>query len=77
MITLPLNPEITRCLAHGQREREWCDRADNCARHLTIHCDPMPPEGEISPNAVYRACSSDLMAGYLPMEGFPEAWADE
>ena len=26
MITLPLPKEINRCLGHGEKTREWCDR---------------------------------------------------
>lgn len=79
MITLPLNKNIVRCLAHGHREREWCDRAENCARHLTLRHDPIPKNGQTDAakiacetTTVYRACQTDLMAGYMPLEGFPK-----
>lgn len=64
-ITLPLLRDINRCLAHGHNEGEWCERRDHCARHITIRHDT----GSVP--ACYRACSSDLMAAYIPIEGFP------
>lgn len=65
MITLPLSRDINRCLAHGHLEGEWCDRREHCARHLTIRFDSTHVP------ACYRACSSDLMAAYIPITGFP------
>ena len=67
MIALPLNKDIQRCLAHGNRDREWCEQANNCARHVTLRHDPVL-DPQITP--LCRACSSDLMAGYMPLEGF-------
>jgi len=63
MITLPLPKEINRCLGHGEKTREWCDRLDNCARHVTIRHDLAYT------TPCYRACTTDSMAAYLPMDG--------
>lgn len=67
MITLPLPNDMTRCLAHGDYVDEWCHKRDTCARHLTIREDSMNVYGFLQ----YRACSNEVMASYIPIEGFP------
>ncbi len=44
-MSLLLPAEETRCLAHGQPTGGkglsfWCDRRDECARHVSIRTDP-------------------------------------
>ena len=69
-ITLPLNPEINRCNAHGSRPHEWCDRRHNCAAHQTIiHDLPLWQAGHTLPVA-NRKCWTEHWVGYLPLEGF-------
>lgn len=65
-IPLPLDPTINRCLAHGHKEGEWCERRATCACHETIKHD----RGIKAP-AAYRKCTSELYAAYLPLCGFP------
>lgn len=65
-IPLPLDAGITRCLGHGYKKGEWCDRLETCAAHQTIKHD----NGGLSPTA-FRKCTTDNMAGFLPLEGFP------
>lgn len=62
---LPLDPQINRCLAHGHKVGEWCERRYTCACHETIKHD-----AGISAPAAYRKCTSDLYAAYLPIDGF-------
>jgi hypothetical protein len=62
---------MNRCLAHGHTAGEFCERANNCARNVSIRHDVVPVPAQ------YRACSSDLMAGYIPLEGFPPKDEDE
>ncbi|WP_150428840.1 hypothetical protein [Dechloromonas sp. CZR5] len=63
---LPLDSTINRCLAHGDKEGEWCERRYQCACHETIKHD----HGNEAP-AAYRKCSSSLFVAFLPIEGFP------
>ena len=65
-ITLPLYAGINRCLGHGEKKGEWCNRIDTCACHQTIQHD-----AGINAPAAYRKCMSEHYAAYLPMEGFP------
>ena len=67
MITLPLPNNMARCLAHGEFVGDWCHKRDTCARNLTIRED----EHDAMYSAMYRACTSDIMAAYIPIEGFP------
>jgi len=67
MITLPLPNDMARCLAHGERVGDWCHKRDTCARNLTIREDGH----DVTEPPHYRACSSDIMASYIPIEGFP------
>lgn len=69
-IALPLPKEIQRCLGHGHRDREWCEQINNCARNVTLRHDPAWQDEP--PVTCFRSCSSDLMAGYMPLEGFPK-----
>lgn len=62
---LPLDAGVNRCLAHGNRPGEWCERRYQCAAHETIKHD-----AGISAPAAYRKCTSDLYAAFLPIEGF-------
>ena len=62
MTTLPLDPSINRCLARGETEREWCDRADQCARHVSIRHDTTAVP------AYLRACASDHVQGFIAIE---------
>lgn len=62
---LPLDPTINRCLAHGDKKGEWCDRRDQCACHVTIRHDT----GASVPTA-YRKCMTDAFAAYIPITGF-------
>lgn len=66
-IPLPLDPSINRCLAHGDKPGDWCERRYQCACHETIKHD-----FGINAPAAYRKCSSDHFAAYLPLEGFPD-----
>lgn len=63
---LPLEANIQRCLGHGHKPREWCDRINDCARNATLQHDGT------ANNISNRACTSDLMAGYIPLDGFPD-----
>ena len=65
-ITLPLDASINRCLAHGDKHGEWCERRYACACHETIKHDLVPV-----PTA-YRKCATDLYAAFLPLSGFGE-----
>lgn len=67
-IKLPLPPDFSRCLAHDDKVGEWCERRYLCARHETIKYD----QPSIEANTKMRACTSELMAGFLPIEGFPD-----
>lgn len=55
-VTLPLPAGVSRCLGHGDRKGEWCERSSECARHLTISHLAEPWE-EVEPPH-YRACST-------------------
>lgn len=68
-ITLPLQPDVARCLAHGDKVGDWCNLRYRCARHETIKHDP----ASIDADTKMRACTSETMAGFLPIEGFPDA----
>lgn len=65
--TLPLDPQINRCLAHGDKVGDWCERRYQCACHETIKHD----RGIKAP-AAYRKCSSDLYVAFIPLVGFVE-----
>ena len=65
-IPLPLDQSINRCLAHGEKVGDWCERRDNCACHETIKHD----RGIHAP-AAFRKCRTDLYSAHLPLEGFP------
>ena len=65
-ITLPIEANITRCLGHGDKPREWCKYHANCAAHETIKHD-----SGITPPVVNRKCQTELFAAYLPLEGLP------
>lgn len=71
-VTLPLQYEINRCLAHGDRPGEWCERRYQCAAHETIKHD-----GGIRVPTAYRKCMTDAYAAYLPMVGFQPEWGVE
>lgn len=64
-ITLPLPDTMARCLAEGHIHPQKCERASHCARYLSIELDTEPVMVR------NRACSSDLMAAYIPIDGFP------
>lgn len=68
---LPLPADYQRCLAHGLYEGDTCFQADNCARHVTLRHD----RPHITP--MHRACLSENMVMYLPMEGFPDRDAED
>lgn len=72
-ITLPLPPDVARCLAHGDTVGDWCNLRYRCARHETIKYDP----ASIDATTKMRACTSEMMAGFLPTEGFPDAEEEE
>jgi len=65
MITLPLLPAVNRCLAHGKMQGDTCEKADQCARHVSIRHDATPVP------AYYSACSDDKFIAYIPIAGFP------
>jgi len=67
-IPLPLPADYQRCLAHGDKPGEWCERRETCACHETIKHD----RGVHAP-AAYRKCMTDHFAAYLPLDGFPLA----
>jgi hypothetical protein len=69
-IILPLPPDVARCLAHGDKVGDWCDLRYRCARHETIKYDA--PRIHAADTKM-RACTSETMAGFLPIEGFPDA----
>ncbi|MBP6188976.1 MAG: hypothetical protein KA440_08460 [Azonexus sp.] len=64
--TLPLPAQWQRCEGVGIYVCDTCHLAESCARYLTIPLDQPP----ITP--MVRACFSDTMAMYIPMDGFPE-----
>lgn len=64
-ITLPLPETINRCLAHGDKVGEWCDRRLTCACHETIKHDR-----GLNTATAYRKCMTDAFAAYLPVDGF-------
>jgi|JI10StandDraft_1071094.scaffolds.fasta_scaffold01019_18 hypothetical protein len=68
---LPLPADYQRCLAHGLYEGDTCFQADNCARHVTLRHD----RPHITP--MHRACLSENMVMYLPLEGFPDRDAED
>lgn len=63
-VELPLPADIARCLAEGHIHPQKCERAGHCARHMSIEHDTDPVMVR------NRACSSDLMAAYIPITGF-------
>lgn len=63
---LPLEANVERCLGHGNKPREWCARINECARNATIRYD-FPAK-----DCSNRCCTSDLMAGFIPLAGFPD-----
>lgn len=65
-ITLPLDRDINRCLAHGDNPTDWCERRFQCACHETIKHDRVPV-----PTA-YRKCRTDTYAAFLPLAGYAE-----
>ncbi len=73
MIKLPLPADMKRCLGHPegwqavQAPDQWCPERETCARHKTIAVDPFDGTCTVVP----RACVSELMAAYIPIEGFP------
>ena len=66
-IKLPIQSEIVRCLAHGHKQGDWCERRYQCACHETIKHD----RGIKAP-AAYRKCTSDLYVAFIPLAGFAE-----
>lgn len=71
-VALPLDAQINRCLAHGDKVGDWCDRREQCACHITIKHDR-----GISAPAAYRKCMTDNFAAFIPLEGFPDRDAEE
>jgi hypothetical protein len=71
MLPLPLSRDINRCLAHDHIAGQFCERANDCARHVSIRFDIVPVPAQ------YRCCSSDLMAGHIPLAGFPPRDEDD
>lgn len=71
-VALPLDPQINRCLAHGDKVGEWCDRREQCACHETIKHDR-----GINVPAAYRKCMTDNFASFIPLEGFTDWDADD
>ena len=67
MIALPIMRDMTRCLGHGIKHGEFCERVNDCARNATIKHD-LP--GQYSTDN--RACTSELMAAHVPLAGFPK-----
>lgn len=63
---LPLPWEMTRCLGHGNHKGEWCERHNECARHLTISHRDEPWES-VQPPA-YTACSGHTKALFLAVK---------
>jgi len=63
MIALP--NDVSRCLAHGNKVGEWCEKRHQCARHESIKTD------RTAVPTIYRAC--DFTGNFLlhiPLEGF-------
>jgi hypothetical protein len=65
-VTLPLHPDVSRCLGHGARKGEWCEKANNCARHMTIH--RIDEQWEQATPPYYRACSNDEFLLFMEYE---------
>ena len=59
--------QMTRCLAHDIKPREFWPCANTCARSLQIGADTRPSE-----NVVENACNHDTrLPMFVPMGGFP------
>lgn len=65
--TLPLDAGVNRCLAHGNRPCEWCERRYQCAAHETIKHD-----AGINAPAQYRKCWTETWQGFIPLDGFSD-----
>lgn len=66
MITLPDN--MTRCLAHANKPREFLPCASTCARAVQIRMDARPSE-----NVMLNACAFDTrLPLFVPLDGFPQ-----
>lgn len=62
---LPLESSINRCLAHGDKVGDWCEKRYECACHETIKHD-----AGIHAPAAYRKCFTPAFAAFIPMDGF-------
>ena len=58
---LPLLRDVNRCLAHGFRPGETCQKADLCARHVTIRHDLAPVA------TAYRCCPTEQFQSFIPL----------
>ena len=56
--TLPLPASMTRCLAHDGRLGQACQKADQCARHLTIR-HPAEPVTDPDLRTEYKVCADN------------------
>ena len=66
---IPMLPATeTRCLAHGQPAGGkglsfWCDRRDECARHVSIRTDPFNGTLAVQP----RLCQAGGQDYFIPL----------
>lgn len=66
MFKLPLPETVSRCLGHGDKRGEWCDKHNECARHKTIgHIDE--PWDKV-PAPYYRMCSDYRFVSFMEIE---------
>jgi len=61
--TLPLPVTVSRCLGHGDRKGEWCQRHSECARHKTISHINEPWDRVGAP--YYRMCSDMQFLSFM------------
>ena len=64
--TLPLPASMTRCLAHDGRLGQTCQKADQCARNLTIR-HPLEPfdHPDLQQQPPHKLCSDERYSSYL------------
>lgn len=68
MNPLVLPVEKIRCLAHGlergdRRPAYWCERRDECARHVAIRFDPFNGSVKVDP----RLCKAGGKDHFIPL----------
>ena len=63
---LPLIAGVSRCLGHGDKKLQWCDKSNVCARHLTISHELEPWINVEAP--FYRMCSNNDFHCFIEVE---------